>query len=201
MTKRNSNKQSEFDAEAAQEVEENRDITTTRKLPPAQFRSEVFAEKNLEAIGEYADYRAIAWPPEKAFLRVFGTDYADLWLTARIEALEHNLVYRKLFASKFGLLELDKMWDAKMAAYELLLLVNNPFTKDTTRHGAIKDLNLLFGIVIVDPNGNQKPGKDWTTFYKDHNGDNRIESVRHPDPGSEAGKQYVAELRNEKEGQ
>lgn len=173
------------------------DITTAGRLPPAQFRSERFAQLNLEAVSEYADYRAMAWTPEKAFLRVFGTDYADILLMARIEALEHNIVYRKLFASKFGQMELDKMWDAKMAAYELLLLVNNPFTKDSTKHAAIKDLNLLYGIVIVDPNGNQRPGKDWTAFYKDAKGCDRIETPKHPNPGTPEALQYVKDMRNE----
>lgn len=173
-----------FESDDDERTPIERDITTTRILPPAQFRSENFARMNIDAIGEYADYRVIGWNAEKAFTRVFGTDYADIYLFARIEALEHNLVYRKLFASKFGQIELNEMWDAKISTYEMLSIINNPFTKCSTRLAAIKDLNVLFGIVIADPNGAQRPGSGWTDFYKDAQGSARVTQEKHPEPGS-----------------
>ena len=174
-----------------------RDITTDRVLPPAQFRSEVFAKSNLDAVSEYADYRVMGWNPERAFTRVFGTDYADLYLYARIEALEHNMVYRKVFAAKFGAMELDKMWDAKTSAWELMSVVNNPFTKCSTRLAAIKELNVLFGIVMVDKDGNTRPGSDWTAFYRKANAEGQVEASRHPNPGTPEAEAYIQALRSD----
>lgn len=179
--------------------EEERDITTVRVLPASQFRSEKFAQMNIDILNEYADYRVMGWNPERAFLRVFGTDYGDIWLLNRIDALEHNLIYRKLFASKFGQLKLDDMWNSKYAAYELISLVNNPFTKCSTRLAAIKDLNTLYGIVITDPNGNQTPGRNWTAFYEDQKGDGRITVEKHPNPGTPEAEAFTESVLNKKD--
>lgn len=165
-----------------------RDIATTDILPPLQFRSERFAELNIALVSDYADYRVVGWNAEKAFTRVFGTDYADLHLYARIEALEHNLVYRKVFAHKFGIVKLEEMYGPKLAVYELVSLMNNPFTKCSTKLSAIKELNVLFGITIVDESGKTRAGKTLNQFYEDENQPtpNTKPNLanRHPDPGT-----------------
>lgn len=175
-----------------QEADVERDITTTRILPPIYFRDENFAERNISIITEYADYRVLGWNPERAFCRVFGTAYADYFLEARIQALEHNVVYRKVFAAKFGATKLDDMFDAKTSVYELLSLVNNPFTKDTTRLTAIKELNIMFGITVIDENGKTRAGKTLSEFYTDTAKlATNPEATRHPEPGSAEAKAFM----------
>jgi hypothetical protein len=162
-----------------------KDIATTEVLSPYQFRSEQFARLNIQIISEYAEYRVIGVNPERAFTRVFGTDYADLHLYARIEALEHNLVYRQVFAEKFAAQRLDQMYNAKMAVHELLSLANNPFTKCATRLAAWKELNVLFDVTVIDEAGRTRKGKALSEFYNETPvSEKAAPTTRHPEPGS-----------------
>lgn len=174
--------------------EPGQDILTTNILGPQYFRNEQFALDNIEIVSEYADYRVAGYSAERSFLRVFGTDYADLYLERRIEALEHNIVYRKLFAQKFGASQPSQMWDAKMAVYELLALANNGMTKCSTKLAAIKELNVLLGVTVVDEKGITRVGKSLDDFYKDSNSAKQAATIgRHPEPGTDAAKAYVQE--------
>jgi hypothetical protein len=168
---------------------EDRDITTDAVLSPLQFRSEEFARMNVNVIGEYADLRVMGVSAERAFVRVFGTGYQDFYLYARIDALEHNNVYRKLFASKFGLAKLDEMWNLKLSIYELLSLINNPFAKENVRLAALKELNVLYNITMIDQEGNTRPGKGLAEFYAQAAKDT---GTRHPEPGTAEAVDYVA---------
>jgi hypothetical protein len=172
--------------------EPGQDILTTNILGPQYFRNEQFALDNLEIVSEYADYRVAGYSAERAFLRVFGTDYADLYLDRRIEALEHNIVYRKVFAEKFGQTQPSQMWDAKMAVYELLSLANNGMTKCSTKLAAIKELNILLGVTVVDDKGITRAGSSLDDFYKNsHAAKQAAETGRHPEPGTDAARAYV----------
>lgn len=174
------------------------DVTTTRVLKPIYFRDEDFARRNLQFVSEYAGYRAIGVNAERAFLRTFGTDYADLYLQARIEALEHNLIYRQVFIEQFAKVKIGDMWDVKMAAWEYLQLINNPFVKDSTRLSAIKEMNVLFGITVVDDNGRTRAGKGLKEFYAD-----TVESEptanttlpRHPNPGTPEAEAFLEQRK------
>jgi hypothetical protein len=172
-----------------------RDITTTNVMSPLQFRSERFAELNIKLVSDYADYRVIGWNAERAFTRVFGTDYADLHLYARIEALEHNMVYRKVFAQKFGVVKLEEMYGPKLAVYELVSLMNNPFTKCSTKLSAMKELNVLFGITVIDDSGRTRAGRSLKEFYEDTNQPtpNAKPNLtgRHPEPGSKESEEFL----------
>ncbi len=170
-----------------------KDIATTEVLAPYQFRSEQFARLNIAIISEYADYRVTGVNPERAFTRVFGTDYADLHLYARIEALEHNLVYRQVFAEKFAALKIEQMYGPKMAVFELLSLANNPFTKCSTRMAALKELNVLFDVTVVDEAGRTRKGKALSEFYGETPVSEKATAptTRHPEPGSEESEAFL----------
>lgn len=168
-----------------------RDITTgstTAVQPPYVFRQEAFAQANIQIIAEYAGYRAIGVNAERAFLRTFGTDYADVRLSQRIDALEHNIIYRQVFIEQFAKVKLGDMWGVKMAAWEYLQLVNNPFVKDSTRLSAIKELNVMFNITMIDEQGRTRKGQGLKEFYDSVKGDGEpkpaVTSIRHPDPGT-----------------
>lgn len=187
-------------ADEDQDGQPPRDITTTNIMSPLQFRSERFAELNIKLVSDYADYRVIGWNAERAFTRVFGTDYADLHLYARIEALEHNLVYRKVFAQKFGVVKLEEMYGPKLAVYELVSLMNNPFTKCSTKLSAMKELNVLFGITVIDESGRTRAGRSLKEFYEDANQPtpNAKPNLtgRHPEPGSPESEAFLASAKS-----
>lgn len=173
-----------------------KDIATTEVLAPYQFRNEQFAELNIALVSDYADYRVVGWNAERAFTRVFGTDYADLHLYARIEALEHNLVYRKVFAEKFAAVKMEQMYGPKLAVYELVSLVNNPFTKCSTKLAAMKELNVLYGITAIDDAGRTVKGKSLNDFYDENqptpNTKPVVSEKRHPEPGSVESEAFLA---------
>jgi hypothetical protein len=178
-------------------TETKRDYVTARILSAAYFRDEQFAHDNIELISEYADYRVLGWSPYKAFPRVFGTNYQDLWMSNRVEALEHNPVYRKVFAQKFGLLKAEDMWNPRLSVYELLQIINDPFAKEPTKLAAIKELNAMYAITVIDDKGNTRPGNSFSEFYDASKGGNRI-AARHPEPGSaEAEARYPSTKRDE----
>lgn len=192
----------EFDTESIDgAVDDLQDYVTTRKLSAAYFRDEQFARDNIELISEYADYRVMGWSPYKAFPRVFGTNYQDIWMSNRVEALEHNTVYRKVFAQKFGLLKAEDMWNPKLSVYELLQIINDPFAKEPTKLAAIKELNSMYAITVIDDKGNTRPGSSFAEFYDSANGGNRVAAVKHPEPGSpEAEALYPSKKREEDAG-
>ncbi len=166
----------------------DRDIVTTEVQPARAFRDQTFANANIGLISDYADYRVMGWNPERAFIRVFGTDYGDMHLFARIEALEHNLVYRQVFAKRFGATPLSRMFSVKHAIWHWLSLLNNPFVRETVRAKAIESLQVIYGITVVDEAGNTKATKTLDDFYREESANDPDESnpqaFRHPDPGS-----------------
>lgn len=166
-----------------------RDIVTTEVQPARAFRDQTFANANIALISDYADYRVMGWNPERAFIRVFGTDYGDMHLFARIEALEHNIVYRQVFAKRFGATPLSRMFSVKHAIWHWLSLLNNPFVRETVRAKAIESLQVIYGITVVDEAGNTKATKTLDDFYREEaatKGDDESnpQAFRHPDPGS-----------------
>lgn len=189
-------KQKEVDEHADDFDDDERDIVNgVRIMPASQFRLVAFAEKNVNAFIEYADYRALGHSPERSFLRTFGTAYADVWLLDRIEALEHNLVYRRIFAERFGKLQMNEMWDQKISTYELLCLVGNPGVRDTVRASAIKELNVMYGITAVDDKGHSRAGKGLAEFYQNtplsETAQSAAVTARHPEPGSSEADAFV----------
>jgi hypothetical protein len=169
--------------------EENfrRDVNTGAMIPAADWRESDTARVHIALVEEYSTYRAYGVDGQKAFLRVFGTGYADLWLTDRVEALEHNPVFRALFARKFESLKVGEMWSLKQAVFELLSLVNHPFVKDTVRFSALKELNVIYGITMVDDQGRTTRGKSLKDFYNEQVPNSPVIAqtiAAHPAPGS-----------------
>lgn len=177
----------------------DRDIVTTEVQPARAFRDQTFANANIGLISDYADYRVMGWNPERAFIRVFGTDYGDMHLFARIEALEHNLVYRQVFAKRFGATPLSRMFSVKHAIWHWLSLLNNPFVRETVRAKAIESLQVIYGITVVDEAGNTKATKTLDDFYREETASGATESnpqaFRHPDPGSAEAVAFEARMR------
>ena len=135
-------------------------------VPPKQFGLVSFAEANAEVFNAYVEYRVKGYHSHVAFRRVFGEDYMDSVSHIRIEMVEHNDYFRAQFARRLKEIKVEELWETKTALHELLSLARNPFAKDTTRLNAMKELNILVGIVVVDENGKTKAGRSLDDFYK-----------------------------------
>jgi hypothetical protein len=60
-----------------------------------------------------------------------------------------------------------KLWNPGMSAHSLVSLVKSDETKDNVRLSAIKELNVIFGITVVDENGRTRAIRKLDDFYRE----------------------------------
>lgn len=129
---------------------------------PITFKDPDFAELNHEAFDAYIEYRVKGHHASVAYRRVFDEHSQAHLIT---EYIEHNPYYKAKFAQRLKDLKASDLWDEKIAVHELLSTARNPFFKDSTRLQAMKELNILTNITIVDENGKTKAGRKLMDFY------------------------------------
>jgi len=136
-------------------------------VPPDHFGDEEFAldKQNKKYFDLYIEYRVRGYHPHVAFRRVFGSDYMDSNAPQRIEMTEHNPYYRERFKERLKEIKIEELWETKTSIHELLSMARNPFAKDTTRLNAMKELNVLVGITVVDESGKTRAGRSLADFY------------------------------------
>jgi len=132
------------------------------------FGDRRFAELNKEQFDQYVEYKVNGYHSHVAFQRVFGDEYTNPHL--RIEFTEHNPYYRDRFKARLAEIKVDELWNTKTSLNELLAMARNPFAKDSTRLNAMKELNIMVGIVVVDENGKTKAGRSLDDFYNEQKG-------------------------------
>jgi hypothetical protein len=141
---------------------------------PRMFGEEKFAELNKDHFDEYIEYRVRGYHASVAFARIFDEIQPQM-AQACTEFLEHNQYYQRQFKARLKEIQLDKLWGTKVSVHELLSMARNPFARDSTRLNAVKELNVMYGITIVDENGKTQRGKQLADFYA---------TVTTVDPGS-----------------
>jgi hypothetical protein len=134
------------------------------EFTPQMFGQEKFAQLNKDHFDDYVEYRVRGYHPSIAFVRIFDEVPAQLANFAT-EFLEHNPYYQRRFKERLEQVKLDKLWDTKMAVHELLGVARNPFAKDSARLNAMKELNIMYGITLVDEHGKTTRGKGLADFY------------------------------------
>lgn len=132
---------------------------------PSDFANELFVHNNIALFERYAQYRVKGHTPASALRMTFGEDYFDSGATARIYALEGNSAYQKIFQRLLNATKISDMWNPKQAVHELICLARDKFEKGSVRLGAIKELNVLCEITVVDETGKTKAGRNLADFY------------------------------------
>ena len=150
------------------------------KHAPFLFAEESFAIVHRELVNQYIAYRVHGYHNSTAFRRVFGAENYDSNSHLRIENLEHNPYYRREFARQLKAIQVEELWNTKIALNELLGMARNVFAKDTSRLAAMKELNIMCGITVTDENGKTKAGRSLDDFYKMANAEPKPEQT--PDP-------------------
>ncbi len=135
--------------------------------PIDEFADPEFIELNKTFFDKYIALRVQGHSAHTAFLRVFGQDH---WPDtqrghARLEAIESTDYFNKHFDAALAEIKVSDLWNPKRALNELLCVVRGPYVKDSTKLNAIKELNIMVGIVIVDENGKTKAGRSLSDFY------------------------------------
>ncbi|WGN90723.1 hypothetical protein [Burkholderia phage vB_BglM_WTB] len=131
------------------------------------FASDEFATKYPEQLAEYVSLRVRGHLSYRAFIATFGAAYDKNQHTpARIAALEANPSYKHAFEAGLKSITTGELWDVKKSLHRLLSIVEDPFEKGSTRLSAIKELNIMTNIVVIDENGKTRAGASLADFYK-----------------------------------
>lgn len=135
---------------------------------PRDFANPVFAERNSDLFDEFILLRIKGYSPTYSLRVVFGEEYIDNQMMARIFSMERNPYYKRKMASLMEKTDYKAIWGPKMAVHELASLVRDMSTKDSVRFAAIKELNVLYEITVVDEKGNTKAGRSLADFYREN---------------------------------
>ncbi|WP_432258639.1 hypothetical protein [Cupriavidus sp. TMH.W2] len=135
-------------------------------IPPSVFQGKGFEEAYKTAIGQYAALRAYGRTSRAALRMLWGDKYADhARAQAYIDRIECAPLYIRQFKYFIESLAVSSLWNERVAANRLLNIINDPETKDSTCLAAIKELNVLTGITVIDEKGNTRSRKTLDEFY------------------------------------
>lgn len=135
-------------------------------LMPEDFEDHNFALNNQRLFDEFIGLVVRGVSDHVAMRLVFGDSVcADQMATARIYAIKRNPYYKNNFDAKLESIPLSEMWNPRIAIHQLLRLVRDELAKDTARLNAMKELNVITGITVIDEAGNTKMGRSLDDFY------------------------------------
>lgn len=141
-------------------------------MEPYEFANETFALNNKAIFDEYIEQRVHGVSSHVAFRIAFGEEFVkDNNTTARIYSVEKNPYYKTHFKSRLQGTKVDDLWNPKIAVNHLLSVAVDKFEKGSTRLAAMKELNILANIVIIDENGKTKAGRTLADFYAQEGAD------------------------------
>lgn len=139
---------------------------TDSKLTAYYFGLESTVTANEGVMGEYVELRAKFYHPRIAFVRIFGSEYEDEHLMTRIEALELNPALVRLLKMRRSEMKVSDLVTERTAVEDYLSISRNPFEKGSTRVAAMREVNVLMGIAVVDEKGQTKrAGMSLDDFY------------------------------------
>lgn len=137
-------------------------------IPPEYMATSEFLEWNEAFIDKYVLKRVMGIHQKRAIRDVFGAINDDNNVLLRAAFLESTDVYQRKFDAKLASISMTELWRARKAVNRLLELAESPYEKANVRLGAMKELNVIFGITEVDEKGNTKKGMSLDDFYKVH---------------------------------
>ena len=127
-----------------------------------------FALANHEQFAKYVQMRVHGVHSHAAFRRLFPQDWFDGSNGyARANAVEFNPWVISKLRDELATVNPAALWNPRLAVHEMLSLARDPYAKEQARLGAMKELNVLLNITVVDENGKTKPGKSLDDFYRD----------------------------------
>lgn len=139
-------------------------------LPPDEFRKEAFALANIDCFNAYVEMRIRGYPEYDAFTKSFpdivSKDVNNSLIFGRATSVEHNPYTRGRFAKRLSDISHADLWGDKVAINELLQMVRDKMVKDAVRLGAIKELNVLLDITVIDETGRTRRNKSLDDFYE-----------------------------------
>jgi hypothetical protein len=137
-----------------------------------EFADPEFIKLNQSFFDDYIKLRVHGKPAYQSFIRVFGSEHWEGVQQGhnRIEAIESTQYFLTQFDKVLEETSASDLWNAKKALHALLAASQDLNNRDAVRLAAVKDLNLLTGIVIVDENGKTRVGRTLNDFYTELEG-------------------------------
>lgn len=163
----------------------NEDLHDSRIATPSDFASEQFASHNRQIFDEFIELRVRGISNFVAYRMVLGDEYNDNMAQARIYSIEMNPYFKREFNRVLAATPVSEMWNPKVAVHELLSLVRDRFAKESARMSAIKELNVIANITIVDESGKTKAGRNLADFYASEGGKTEVTVEEADLPGQE----------------
>lgn len=134
---------------------------------PSVMADENFAIRHAKEYQAYAHLKLSGMLPSIAFRRVFPEYLStDSFATARIYALESSELFVQYYRQIMLSTPVRELWNEKLAIHRLLTIAQNPFEKGSVHVSAVKELNVLVGITIVDEDGKTRKGGSMADFYR-----------------------------------
>jgi hypothetical protein len=170
-------------------------LTGGIKYPAPRFREDDFIRMYRPLVSRYLDMRVLGMERESAFLQCFGTDYYDQHLIRRIEALEGNEAFQNELGKRLDAKTPEQMFDLKKAIWNWMSIINSNSARDSSKVAAIKELQVLYGLTVIDANGNTRAGKTLADFYKETDQQKPLTAGAgelHAEPGSPEAQAFEA---------
>lgn len=140
---------------------------------PEDFALLRFAQNNQALFDEFIELAVRGVDMASCMRLTFGEDMlSDQYAHARIWAIQRNPYYKGKFALRLKEIPSSELWNPKLAIHNLVKLALDPGAKDSARINAMKELNVITGITVVDELGQTKLGRSMDDFYSKTPGSN-----------------------------
>lgn len=127
-----------------------------------------FALANVEVFNQYIELRVNGIHSHEAFRRTFPYSwYESSNGFGRANAVEFNPYTISRLRDILATIDPASLWNPRLAVHEMLCLARDPYAKETARLGAMKELNVLLNITVVDEKGKTRAGRSLDDFYRD----------------------------------
>lgn len=124
------------------------------------FKNEYIVAHHKEALLRYVKLRAEGHTSIAALTGAFGHEYAmTMNPFAYINLIETSDAYKRTLVAAVADKKDNPIWDAQQAARVLFSIATDESAKRAERIAAAKELNVLFGITIIDDKGNTRIGE------------------------------------------
>ncbi|MGC2970446.1 hypothetical protein [Paraburkholderia aspalathi] len=123
------------------------------------FTNDLIAHYHSAALKRYMHLRVIGKTSIAALTGSFGVDYTmamNPW--AYINLIETSDAYLSGLAAAVAAMSDEQLWSAETSARVLYSIATDETAKRGERIQAAKELNVLFGITIIDEKGNTRAG-------------------------------------------
>ncbi|PTD98343.1 hypothetical protein [Pandoraea apista] len=123
------------------------------------FSNEFIAHIHRDALLRYVKLRADGHTSIAALTGAFGHEYAmTMNPFAYINLIETSDAYKRTLVAAVAEKKDNPVWDSEQAARVLFSIATDETAKRAERITAAKELNVLFGITIIDDKGNTRRG-------------------------------------------